>query len=152
MTSIIPNIRRRSVCPITFASNAPHTEPSTPNAAITSTAVPNILRFVRCTQIELPEEKRKNKRLMPCTVICGRSVKSARKTTNSPPPPTPIPDRAAIIKEITAVNITLLPPYFIISIIPEYITSAAKSFLSALVFILWSRKPPVTPPSIAGRA
>lgn len=154
MTSITPKAFRRSVCGTTELSKAPQTEPAIPAAAITRTAVPNICLRERCTQTELPAEKRKKSRFIPCAVICGISVKSARKTTKSPPPPTPSPERAAIKKDAIIVNTKAITPvfYFIIKTIPEYITSAANSFRRTVSLILPSSIPPTMPPIIAGIA
>ncbi len=149
---MIPNAFLSSDCGTTVASRVPQTEPTMPDTAIISTAVPNICRCERWTQTELPAEKRKKSRFIPCAVIWGVSVNIARKTTKSPPPPTPSPERAAIKNEAITVNIKAITPiiYFIISIIPEYMTSAAKSFFSAASFIFPSSNPPATPPIMAG--
>ena len=154
MTSITPKAFRRSDCGAIELSIAPQTEPRMPKRAIMMIAEPNICLRERWIQIELPAEKRKKSRLMPCAVICGVLVKSVRKTTKSPPPPTPSPERAAIKNDEMIVNIKAITPenYFIIKTIPEYITRAAKSLFREENFILPSNIPPVMPPSIAGIA
>ena len=112
ITSITPKAFLRSICGTTELSSVPQIEPKIPAVAITRTAVPNICLFERWIQIELPAEKRKKSRLIPCAVICGVSLKRARKTTKSPPPPTPSPERAAIKKDAIIVNIKVFTPEF----------------------------------------
>ena len=109
-TSIIPKSLRSMISFIIEESREPRSAPRIPKPAIVRTAVPSICRFERCIQTALPEEKMKKSRFIPWAVICGVSVNIARKTTKSPPPPTPIPEITPVAAPTNTPHHQLIAP------------------------------------------
>lgn len=53
----------------------------------------------------------KKQRFTPCAIICSVFSNSVIYITKSPPPPTPIPERVAIIREIINIFIFYRLPH-----------------------------------------